>query len=410
MMTVVTALIAAGIVGPGTVYSVMALCFKPLLRRKLLQCGFRRLADIIVPDVKSDVRLMSVKMNELEAFVSKQKLPRFLDITPEIEASEIELDDKNVLGAGGYGAVFQASYKGALVAVKALLGIDSTTPAPANVVKMMRREATIMCSLNHPNIIRVHGIVPARGWIVMELCEGGALDDYIRDTEEMMDASVKSRICSEIATGIAYLHMRDVSVVHGDLKAANVLLTRDKSVRLCDFGMSETKNRSKTMTASNAGSGAALTVAWSAPELFEDDPKSFATDVYALGVTLWEVYERRVPFGNMPEAAVVNQILSGKRPKFSTSETPSNVKRIIEACWSADPRKRPTADKIAYILTDLWTRDAQWNQQRGTSRLVIDETAVSQTSGSLVDDALGSSKSAEEEDVVIELKEGEVTT
>ena len=98
------------------------------------------------------------------------------------------------------------------------------------------------------------------------LSPGGALDDYIRDTEEIMDASVKSRICSEIATGIAYLHMRDVSVVHGDLKAANVLLTRDKSVRLCDFGMSETKNRSKTMTASNAGSGAALTVAWSAPE------------------------------------------------------------------------------------------------------------------------------------------------
>ena len=242
------------------------------------------------------------------------------------------------------------------------------------------------------------------------LSPGGALDDYIRDTEEIMDASVKSRICSEIATGIAYLHMRDVSVVHGDLKAANVLLTRDKSVRLCDFGMSETKNRSKTMTASNAGCGAALTVAWSAPELFEDDPESFATDVYALGVTLWEVYERRVPFGNMPEAAVVNQILSGKRPKFSTSETTSNVKRIIEACWSADPRKRPTADKIAYILTDLWTRDAQWNQQRGTSRRVIEESAASQTGGSLVDDALGSSKSAEEEDVVIELKEGEETT
>ena len=74
---------------------------------------------------------MSVKMNEIEAFVAKQKLPRFLDITPEIEAPEIQLDDKNMLGAGGYGAVFQASYKGALVAVKALLGIDSNTPAPA---------------------------------------------------------------------------------------------------------------------------------------------------------------------------------------------------------------------------------------------------------------------------------------
>jgi len=72
--------------------------------------------------------------------------------------------------------------------------------------------------------------------------------------------------------------------------------------------------------------------------------------------------------------------------------------------------ERPTADKIAYILTDLWTRDAQWNQQRGARTRVIDESAASQTGGSLVDDALGSSKSADEEDVVIELKEGEVTT
>jgi len=131
------------------------------------------------------------------------------------------------------------------------------------------------------------------------------------------------------------------------------------------------------MIVSNTGSGMALTVAWSAPELFEDEPKSFATDVYALGVTLWEVYERRVPFGNMPEAAVVNQVLSGKRPKFSASETLSNVKRIIEAYWSADPRKRPTADKIAYILTDLWTHHARWNQQRGVYTRVIGEFTAS---------------------------------
>ena len=70
----------------------MAMFFKPLLRRKLLRLGWRRLADLVVPDVKSDVKALSVKMNELEAFMSKQKLPRLLDITPDIVASEIELD------------------------------------------------------------------------------------------------------------------------------------------------------------------------------------------------------------------------------------------------------------------------------------------------------------------------------
>ena len=122
------------------------------------------------------------------------------------------------------------------------------------------------------------------------------------------------------------------------------------------------------MTTANAIGKLALTVAWSAPELFEDDPKSFSTDVYALGVTLWEVYERRVPFGNMPEAAVVSQILAGKRPKFSSSDVPANVKRIIEACWSASANERPMADKIGFILTDLWTRHAGRIQEEAVAR------------------------------------------
>ena len=363
-LTAVAALIASGIIAPGTIFSIMAIFFKPLLRRKLLQLGWRRLADLVVPDVKTDVNLLSVKMDELNAFISKQKLPRLLDITPEIGAADMELDKKDLLGTGGYGAVFRATYNGAPVAVKALLGQDDNIVVPATIIKMMRREAKIMCSLNHPNILSVRGIVPERGWIVMELCDGGALDDWLQDPEEIIGAATKSRICSEIATGIAYLHMRDVSVVHGDLKAGNVLLTKGKSVRICDFGMSEVKNRSKTMTTAHHTGRTAFTVAWSAPELFEDNPKSSATDVFALGVTLWEVYERRVPFGNMPEAAVVNRILAGMRPKFTNaSDIPATVKRIIEACWSSSANERPMADKVAYILTGMWTHHAGRSQE-----------------------------------------------
>jgi flagellar biosynthesis GTPase FlhF len=139
------------------------------------------------------------------------------------------------------------------------------------------------------------------------------------------------------------------------MKAGNVLLTRDRSARLCDFGLSEAKNRSKTMTsAANAGSKSnALTVAWSAPELFTAEPKSFATDVYALGLTLWEIYERATPFASMPEAAVVSQVLAGRRPKLA--KTPASVRRLVEKCWSEDPKERPGADRVALMLTNLWT-------------------------------------------------------
>jgi len=264
--------------------------------------------------------------------------------------------EKDVLGSGGYGYVLKGDFKGEPVAIKAMFGNDMKK-VPASVTKMMRREAMIMCSLNHPNILKIHGVVSERGWIVMELCEGGALDEVLYDPEFVLDHPTRLRIASETATGIAYLHLSDVSIVHGDMKAGNVLLTKDLSVRICDFGMSEAKNRSKTMTvaASSSGTGGtALTVAWSAPELFKDLPKSFATDIYALGLTLWEIYERRVPFGNMPEAAVVNQVLSGHRPEIASAEMPEEIKKLIQLCWSEDPRERPAADKMAFILTRLW--------------------------------------------------------
>jgi tRNA A-37 threonylcarbamoyl transferase component Bud32 len=361
------ALVGFGVIGPSIVLSILALFFKPFLRRKLLKYGLRRLADFIVPDLTDDFRLMSVKMELLESFLIKQKLPRLQDVTPEMTESDVIVDiDADVLGSGGYGTVFRGTHRKEAVAVKAMFGDSkggssvTTAKLPAAVVNMMRREATIMCSLNHPNILRVFGIVIERGWIVMELCEGGSLFDVLRDPDQTwLDAPEVARVAAETATGVAYLHMRDVAIVHGDMKAGNVLLTKHRAVRICDFGMSEAKDRSKTMSVAVAGSsssgGAAMTVAWSAPELFKAQPKSYATDVYALGITLWEIYERQAPFSNMPEAAVVNQVLSGERPNF-TSQTPAAVRDLAVACWSKEPKKRPAAAKVAFILTNISTR------------------------------------------------------
>jgi serine/threonine protein kinase len=337
----------------GTVF----IFFKKQLRRFLLKHGFKKLADFVQKDIEGDVRQMEVKMEELERFLAKQKLPRLKDVTPELTESDIHISDDDVLGTGGYGAVYKGEHGGSAVAVKAMFGSgDSTMKIPESASNMMRREATIMCSLNHPNILRVIGIVPTRGWIVMELCVRGSLSELLRDPEQAVDAKMSARIAAEAATGIAYLHMRDVDIVHGDMKADNCLLADDLSVRICDFGMSEVKNRSKTMTAASTGSGStAITVAWSAPELFCAEPKSYASDVYALGLTLWEIYERAIPFSGMPEAAIVNQVLSGTRPKFTVGKVPKSIEKLVKSCLIENPKVRPTSGKVAYILTDLST-------------------------------------------------------
>ena len=350
-------------VGPGTAFTVAAIFYKKPLRRWLLKRKLRWLADLVVPDLEGDVALLEVKMAELEKFMSKQKLPRLQDCTPELESTDVELEVDKALGAGGYGAVYRGRIvsRDLTVAVKALFGttgdgVDGKpVSVPDDVRKKMKREATIMCSLNHPHVLHVFGVVPDRGWIIMELCAGGSLATLLRDPEEALTSDEQLRFATEMATGIAYLHMSDVAIVHGDLKADNVLLTAapERSVRICDFGMADAKDRSKSMTTVlGTGAGAGVTVQWTAPELLKGEAKTFASDVFAMGITLWEIFERDTPFGTMPEMVVINQLLAGQRP-IVTDKTPPDLLDIVRACWAQDAQKRPKAAQVAYLLSAM---------------------------------------------------------
>lgn len=350
-VTTVVGIVVALIATPSTLLSILYVFAKPLLRRMLLACGCHRVADFLVPpDTAKAIKALSRKVEEIEKFMAKQKLPRLRDITPEIASGDVKLQANAVLGIGGYGAVFRATYRDKDIAVKTMLA-DPAMRVPPELVENVRKEALIMCTLNHPNILHVFGVVPDLAWIVMEYCPRGSLQNGLLDPSLQLRKRDQLVFASQIATGVAYLHLPDVSIVHGDLKTANVLLANDGGIRLCDFGMSQAKNRSKTLTMAShaAGKGHTLTVAWSSPELFKDEHKSFASDVYALGVTVWEVFERRTPFGHMPEAAVVTQVISGERPTFRN--TPIDVQSIIKLTWAAAPDLRISASQAAFALT-----------------------------------------------------------
>ena len=353
------AVVGAGILAPGTIFSILAICFKPFLRKLLLKRGFKRLANCIVPDTQGDVEKLEIKLAELQAFVLREvtKLPRLKDTTPELRASDIELDASEPLGKGGFGVVYRGWLRGQPVAIKALFGVDLSDAAaviPAHVKKQMRNEAAIMCSLNHPHVLRIFGVVPRRGWIVMDMCARGALSELLLDAEQALDAPTLLRLAAETATGVAYLHSDEIRIVHGDLKAANVLLTAELSVRICDFGMADAKDRSKSMSSAGVGSSASsgITVAWTAPEILQNEDKSFASDVFALGVTLWETFERGRPFGRMPDIAAVNQLLNGARPPV-TNKTPPRAALVIAACWGQEAKNRCSAAEAACVLTEL---------------------------------------------------------
>ena len=335
------------------------------MRRILLKNGCVRIADLLVPDTQGDVKNLQVKLEALQSFMVKQKLPRLVDTTPELTAEDVKIERNNPLGRGGYGMVFRGELRGKSVAVKALTFGSTESAAnledivmPPDVSKKMKREVAVMCTLNHPNVLRIIGAVPDRGWIVMELCDGGSLKNMLMDPEQALDIDIQIRLAAETATGVAYLHMSDIAIVHGDLKADNVLLTStnpaNAHAKLCDFGMAEAKDRSMSMTRAAVGSsaGGGLTVKWTAPELLEGESKTYASDVFALGITIWEIFERDTPFARMPEMIVIKQLLDGKRPPLS-DKTPQRIADIITACWVAEAKRRPGADRVAFTLNAM---------------------------------------------------------
>ena len=167
-------------------------------------------------------------MKDVEAFMMKQKLPRLVNTTPSLDESLIIVEKSKPLGRGGFGVVFKGNMlrsstkKTQRVAVKCLFNPTQDpmkAVVPEDIAKQMNREATILCSLNHPNIIRIFGVVLNRGWIIMELCSRGSLRSILLDKDNALELPEIVRFVSETATGVAYLHATDVSIIHGDLKA-----------------------------------------------------------------------------------------------------------------------------------------------------------------------------------------------
>ena len=96
----------------------------------------------------------------------------------------------------------------------------------------------------------------------------------------------------------------------------------------------------------------AFTVQWTAPEIMKGAAKTKETDIFALGMTTWEIFERRNPFEGVPDLVVVNQITSNVRPEIS-SKTPGEFRQLIEKSWDENPKVRPMASQIAVVLSQF---------------------------------------------------------
>ena len=242
----------------------------------------------------------------------------------------------NILGRGGMGLVYRADdlKLGQAVALKFLP--PSLARDPENLTRFLAEVRTAR-QVSHPNVCRVYDIAEAEGhyFLSMEYVDGEDLGTLLARIGRLPPAKALE-IAHQLCAGLAAAHARQV--VHRDLKPSNIMIDGRGHARITDFGLAIAPEDAKP-------GELAGTPSYMAPELFEGKPATAQSDLYALGIVLYELYTGKHPWDRRP--ASESQRRQSTRPPSSPShhapEIDPAVDRIILRCLEKDPSARPSS-------------------------------------------------------------------
>ena len=249
------------------------------------------------------------------------------------------------IGSGGMADVYKAKdhVLNRLVAIKVLKQEYSTD---ATFVKKFRVEAQSAARLSHPNIVSVYDVGEDDGvyFIVMELVQGITLKNYI-DMKGMLDIREVLNISVQIASGLSAAH--ENRIIHRDIKPQNIIMSRDGKVKVTDFGIAKVAD-STTVTTTAAG-----TVHYISPEQARGGYSDERSDIYSLGITMYEMVTGRVPFEGETNVAVALMHIQSEMvpPRKLEPSIPVSFEKIILKCTQKKPERRYASAKE--LIADL---------------------------------------------------------
>ena len=249
------------------------------------------------------------------------------------------------IGTGGMSDVYKAKCHklNRFVAIKVLKQEFSEN---ANFVSKFRTEAQAAAGLMHPNIVNVYDVGEENGiyYIVMELVEGITLKKYIEKKARLSFKEAVS-IAIQVSMGIEAAHNNHI--IHRDIKPQNIIISKDGKVKVTDFGIAKAAT-SNTITSNVMGS-----VHYTSPEQARGGYSDEKSDIYSLGITIFEMLTGRVPFNGETTVAIAIKHIQEElpSPKEFVPEIPASVEGIVMKCCQKSPDRR--YQSMPEVIADL---------------------------------------------------------
>ncbi len=244
-------------------------------------------------------------------------------------------------------------YQGVHVRLEQPVAIKDLSPDLATNPEMRSRfirEAKIQARLNHPNVVNVHNLIEHEGhlFLVMELVEGQTLDQIIQK-QGALPYSEAIQITREVLQALAFMHSK--GVIHRDLKPGNIMITPEGHVKVTDFGIAKaTTEQGQTRAGVRLG-----TLWYMSPEQIKGKPVDARSDLYAMGITLFQMVTGKLPFfGNSDfEIMKAHTETPPPDPKRIKKDLPKPLAGVILKLLEKDPQKRfqSASDVLAALDT-----------------------------------------------------------
>ncbi|CAE6479480.1 unnamed protein product [Rhizoctonia solani] len=282
----------------------------------------------------------------------------FEDVTPLLNTAKC---DQLPTRIGGFADIYQGTLSdGAKVAIKCIRPYVASNDDGQKMLKRVAHEIYIMSKCNHPSVLLPIGLSEycRQFAIVSPWMENGNLRQYLSKHRPSQAEQMKMLI--QVADGIAYLHGK--GVIHGDLKATNILVSADGVAKLNDFGISTLRGCSLKSASTTLGTD--LSLRWTAPELLSDGGiLTCGTDIWSWAMTALETLTGSVPYAELHDTAACLKIMNKILPERPEKHIPTGGEQadllwqLLNQCWASDPLHRPAAATVRDKLREIDSMD-----------------------------------------------------